>query len=452
MTDSGRSRTVSLFNALLFAVVAAFCVVWSGAASAVTVSGLYTVDVPVEGSSASNLSAGYAEGLSRVLVRVSGTRDVLSMDGIDDILGNAESLLLSYQVRREDGESRLQMSFGAVGVNRALAAIGAPVWGANRPLTLAWIAVQDGGARSLLTSAADDSAPSEADGGADEWRRAFARAAAARGLPVAFPPRPASQDRELLSDLWGQFIGRIQEASGDLSHDVLALMRVSRSGSQWRAGWVFEGMGMDPSEQSVSADTPDGLAEAVINQWAEQYARRYAVAAEDVDDAPRVDIMVEGVRSIADYGQVTRALAGFTPVTSVGASRVRGDRLTVQVTFNGELDQLKEYMALDARFSPLSAEAMGDANVRPAQENRPESAAGAADSSSGPSPEPDGEASAPESEGAAEALSEDGESLFVYQPLMVEDEQDAEQAFESLYQVLYYRWQPATVIDTPGDR
>ncbi|OZB03685.1 MAG: hypothetical protein B7X58_15340, partial [Marinobacter sp. 34-60-7] len=336
MTDSGLSRTVSLCNALVFTAAAALCLAWSATTGAVTVSGLYSVDVPVEGSSASNLAAGYAEGLSRVLVRVSGTRDVLSMDGVDGILSEAESLLLSYQVRRQDGESRLQMSFGAVGVNRALAAIGAPVWGANRPLTLAWIAVQDGGARNLLTSGAEDSAPTDAAGGADEWRRAFARAAAARGLPVAFPPRSASEDRVLLSDLWGQFIGRIQEASGDLSHDVLALMRVSRSGGQWRAGWVFEGMGMEPSEQSVNADTPDALAEAVINQWAEQYARRYAVAAEDVDGAPRVDIMVEGVSSIADYGQVTRALAGFTPVTSVGASRVRGDRLTVQVTFNGE--------------------------------------------------------------------------------------------------------------------
>ena len=32
---------------------------------------------------------------------------------------------------------------------------------------------------------------------------------------------------------------------------------------------------------------------------------------------------------------------------------------------------------------------------------------------------------------------------FSYQPLAPGDEQDAEQAFESLYQVLYYRWQPA---------
>ncbi|MCK5887576.1 MAG: hypothetical protein KAG70_13905, partial [Alcanivorax sp.] len=40
---------------------------------------------------------------------------------------------------------------------------------------------------------------------------------------------------------------------------------------------------------------------------------------------------------------------------------------------------------------------------------------------------------------------------FSYQPLAPGDEQDAEQAFESLYQVLYYRWQPAPGA-TGGDR
>jgi hypothetical protein len=113
-------------------------------ASAVTVSGLYAADVPVASASADDLAEGYAAGLSKVFVRISGTRDVLSMDGVKPLLADAESLLLSYQVlRNESGESHLRMTFGAVGVNRALASVNAPVWGANRPLTLAWIAVED---------------------------------------------------------------------------------------------------------------------------------------------------------------------------------------------------------------------------------------------------------------------------------------------------------------------
>ncbi|MDX5388252.1 MAG: DUF2066 domain-containing protein, partial [Marinobacter sp.] len=150
-------------------------------------SGLYNIEVAVDGTGPNDLQAGYAEGLRRVMVRVSGTRDVLQLEGVDDVLKDAESLLLSYQVRRERGESRLQMSFGAVGVNRALASINAPVWGANRPLTLVWAAIEDRGERKLLTAAADDGA--QGDSAVADWRRAFQAAAEERGLPLAFPPQ-----------------------------------------------------------------------------------------------------------------------------------------------------------------------------------------------------------------------------------------------------------------------
>ncbi|MET4027427.1 hypothetical protein ABIE59_002962 [Marinobacter sp. MBR-99] len=423
---------VRAFRAMTYwlVLVSALSMLLAGPASAVTVSGLYNVEVAVNGTSQNDLRTGYAEGLRRVMVRVSGTRDVLQLEGADEVLKDAESLLLAYQVRREAGESRLQMSFGAVGVNRALASINAPVWGANRPLTLVWAAIEDRGERKLLTAATDES---EAGGSAvADWRRAFLAAAEERGLPIAFPPEGAQSDRSLLSDLWGQFVGRIKEASSDLSHDALALMRVSRSGGQWRAGWVFDGMSMDASEQSVTAADPEELARRVVGRWADAYASRYAVAAGEVGESPRVDIVLEGVNTLADYGNVGKALTSFTPVVSVGASRVRSERMTVQVTFTGELDQLKEYIALDPRFVVM--------------EGRPEetvSAPRAAAASTGAEPQGAEEPGEPGDQYP-------GDAMFVYQPLDDGDEQDAEQAFESLYQVLYYRWQPAPVVRGGG--
>lgn len=417
--------------AFLVAAAASLLLTLAGPAAAVTVSGLYNVDVAVDGTGADDLQAGYAEGLRRVMVRVSGSRDVLELDGIDEVLANAESLLLAYQVRRNDGESRMQMSFGAVGVNRALASISAPVWGANRPLTLAWVAVEDRGDRQLVVAASDESG--REDGATAGWRQHFLAAADERGLPVAFPPQSVQGDRALLSDLWGQFTGRIREASADMSHDAIALMRVSRSGGQWRAGWVFEGMSMGSAEQSVTADNPAELARAVVGRWADAYASRYAVAAGEVGDSPRVDIVLEGVSSLADYGQIGKALSGFTPVVSVGASRVRNERLTVQVTFTGELDQLRQYIALDPRFVVMEGLPEEREPVRAAPEIEPQLNAQ-------PVAEP------------AQADDQNPETpLFQYQPLQDGDEQDAEQAFESLYQVLYYRWQPAPVVRGGGD-
>ncbi|OHY72624.1 DUF2066 domain-containing protein [Marinobacter sp. AC-23] len=423
---------LAAFLALMLAILPA-------PAAAVTVSGLYSVEVPVSGSGPSALAQGYADGLARVFVRISGTREVLALDGVSALLADAESLLLSYQVLRgANGKNRLSMAFGAVGVNRALASVDAPVWGANRPLTLAWVAVEDRGVRELVTGNGEGQA---AGGGSSNWSAAFAVAARERGLPVTLPSTEFSGNRELLSDIWGQFTGRVRKASEGVEHDVLALVRVSRSGGQWRAGWVFEGAKLNSSEESVSADTREALAQTLVNRWAELYADRYAVAAGEVGDLPQVDIVLRGVTSVSDYGKASQVLEGLTPVVNVGASRVKGEQLTFTVAFSGELDQLKQYIALDSRFVPVEGE----------PQDAPRALSGAPTASEKPI-----QAQAETAQGTSESAPEEGagagaseQAAYTYQPSPV-DEEEAEQAFESLYQVLYYRWQPAPVIENDG--
>lgn len=450
---SARQSGPIAWVALLGLMMAALC----APASAVTVSGLYSIEVPVAGSSADELAAGYADGLARVFVRVSGTREVLDQEGIEGLLADAESLLLSYQyLRGEDGNNRLRMAFGAVGVNRALASINAPVWGANRPLTLAWVAVEDRGTRTLITEQAGQTGSTSNQVSA-VWQQAFDQAARDRGLPVALPPARFSGDRELLSDLWGQFVNRLRGVSDKLDYDVMALVRVNRSGGQWRAGWVFDGMAMDGGEQSVTADSPEALAQTLINRWAERYADRYAVAAGEVAESPQVDIVLRDASSLADYGKITDVLEGLTPVLSVGATRVKANQLTLRVAFSGELDQLKEYIALDPRFVPLDAAPAELARGKSAPQapgSAPEPAnAGADNGSAEASADAGADSASPASgdgaEGSRSADAGGNGSMFTYQPVQV-DEQEAEQAFESLYQVLYYRWKSTPAIGSGG--
>lgn len=419
----------------------------SGPAAAVTVSGLYSVEVPVATSQPDDLKQGYAEGLRRVFLRVSGTRDVLQTQGVEALLADAESLLQSYQFLRadaQDGQNRLRMTFGAVGVNRALASLDAPVWGANRPLTLAWVAVEEHGDRQLVVRP-DDSALAQADAGA-VWQQAFLSAAASRGLPVTLPPARFQGDRELLSEIWGQFMGSVRNVSGELDHDLISVVRVRRSGGQWRAGWVFEGRGFDESDSSVVADSPEELAARITGRWADLLAAKYAVAAGDVSDSPQVDIVIDGVNTLDDYARINAVLQDLTPVLRVGAVRVKSDQATMRVAFSGELEQLKEYIALDVRFVPLSDQ---DAPVK----EREFEGVGEKGDQRGDQRElksRDSAGSTDTGELGAEASFPDNvtnDPLFKYQPLMV-DEQESEQMFESLYQVLRYRWQSAPVIES----
>lgn len=380
--------------------------------TAVTVPGLYSIEVPVESSGSGDLAKGYADGLSRVFVRVSGSRDVLLHEGVQALLDDAESLLQSYQyLRSEEDGNRLQMAFGAVGVNKALASVNAPVWGANRPLVLAWIAIQSGGSRTLLHKADDPQTESP-------WREAFMAAAQDRGLPVSLPPATFADRRELMSDIWGQFTSNVRAASEELSYDLISLVRVSRSGDEWRAGWVFDGMELVGAEQSVTASDPQALATAVIGEWADTFASRYAVDGSKVGESPQVDIIVHGVGGFEDYAGVNRALENLSPVESADPTRTENERVTLRVTFSGEIEQLKGYIALDPRLIPLSE---AEVSRLPATQD--------------------------EDKGATDANNAEPSSnpLYAYDALPT-GEEESEQAFESLYQVLHYRWQPASVI------
>lgn len=308
----------------------------------VVVSDLYQARVAVSGESDEALSDGYRRGLEQVLVRVSGDRDIAERGELGQTLEEAKSLVDTWQVESgDDGDDQLRMQFSRQRVNQALADAGAPVWGANRPLTLAWVAVQDGGDRGLLVETGDASG--------QDLSAELRRAARERGLPLALPPADRATDRRLLSEVWGQFMGQLAQASSGLDHDLLAVVRVTRRNGGWQASWVYEGAGIEQS-RSVSADTEEALARELTDAWAEELASRYAVTGGDVQTGPRVRLVVEGVDSPAKYAGAKRALSQLNPVESVGAVEVSRDRIVFLVEHRGEVEQLQQNLALDERF------------------------------------------------------------------------------------------------------
>lgn len=334
------------FGMVLMAM--AWSLLLSAGASAVVVDDLYQASVPVSGQDEEQLDEAYQAGLEHVLVRVSGDRDVLSQEGIGSYLDNARSLLDSWQVESgQDGADRLQMVFSRSAVNQALADTGAAVWGANRPLTLAWIAVQDGGDRGLLVETGEASEQG--------WSSLIRQQARDRGLPLVLPPADRASDRTLLSDVWGQFMYQVSRASSGIDHELLAVVRVSRRNGGWQASWHYQGQDISQSS-TVSAGSPDALAGAMVDAWVGELASRYAVTGGAINTGPYVRLVVEGVRSPSDYAAIKRALSQLNPVQSVGAMTVSRNRIVFRVEHSGQVSQLQQNISLDDRFRKLDAE------------------------------------------------------------------------------------------------
>lgn len=428
-------------------------------AAAVTVDGLYSAQVPVASSSPEDREQAYSAGLRQVLLRVSGRSDVLDLDGAGALLDKAESLLQSYQFLRapnDQSSDQLKMMFGPVGVNRALASIDAPVWGTNRPLTLAWVAVESNSGRILLK--AGESGDQQGPGAG--WRQAFASAAASRGLPLAFPPGGGDNARRMLSEVWGQFMDSIRQASADYDHDLLALVKIRQQGGQWTASWSLDGAGVNVAATTITADSPSQLADRMVGAWADKLAQRYAVAAGDISDAARVDLVVDGVGSLQDYAAVIQALEKMAPVANADPVRVTADQMTLKVEVNGEVSQLEQYVALEPRFvrvdsgqttQNVTGSSAGDATTVQSAAPGPadNSGARAAEGQSAPAGNAPSKTDTTGQTDVGTGPSDAAGSGVRYRPY-VNDNQPAEESFESLYPTLHYRWQGSGVIAPAG--
>ena len=114
--------------------------------------GLYEASVSVASTSDADREQGFTQALQRVFSRVAGTGDVADAEALKDLYQHPEQLIQAYRYTHEDnGQTSLQVSFGPVGVNQALAKAGIRVWGANRPQLVAWMAVSDSSGRQLVT-------------------------------------------------------------------------------------------------------------------------------------------------------------------------------------------------------------------------------------------------------------------------------------------------------------
>ena len=149
-----------------------------GLAEAEFVRDLYSAEVPVAGRQQAALDAASRDAMAQVLVKLSGSEEVLAFPEVKTALSRSRGYVQQYAYRGGQGDTPLTASFEFDGnvMTRIITDAGAPLWTANRPLVLVWLVVEDGSGRYFVNQ---ESAPELAD----ELLKAFNR----RGVPVQLP-------------------------------------------------------------------------------------------------------------------------------------------------------------------------------------------------------------------------------------------------------------------------
>lgn len=265
----------------------------------------------------------YSRALARVLVRVTGQRNVASRPEAAPLLEAAAQFVQQFTNRTSDsGAALLWVAFDGPSVERAASSVGLPVWNRDRPATLVWLIVDRGdGRRDLVGADSDDPARANIEATARE-----------RGIPLIWPLLDSS-DRAVASaaDMWGGFSDKVAAASQRYRADVVLLVRLrARPGQAAYGSWDVR-TGAESDRWRANAATG-------IHQLADYLVSRLAASAEI---ASITSITVSNVYSVEAYSNVVNYLERLTVIDRVQLRAAQDDILVFDADVRGDSGQLR---------------------------------------------------------------------------------------------------------------
>ncbi len=310
---------------------------------AVELHGLYEAEVPVADQSLAARRDATARALSRVLVKVSGYGEAGRAEALD--AAQVAGYVQQYRYRQvppgkagepEKPELALWVKFDARGVDDFLRGQGIPVWGAARPLTLIWLAVEQGGSRELVGAN---------DGGAA--REVLADTGERRGLPVRLPLLDLTdQSRVRPADIWGDFHQPIVEVSQRYNPQAVLVGRLyPLRGSRWAVRWslyqgdrAFRWSGEGESTRSLLALGVEGAADRL--------SRALVSSPELIPGDGRLELDVTGIADLAGFQRTLGYLSELNVIANIEIARVDAETVRFSLQVDGGTSRLVKTLAL----------------------------------------------------------------------------------------------------------
>jgi len=318
-------------------------------AGAVAEESLYSGEVVVPGQGAEDRIQALPDALMQVLQKLSGQRDVPFSPQLDEALGNAENLLLSFRYRNverigPDGavtrELRLVAQFMPAAVDRIVQQSGLPRWRQERPAVQFWVVIDDGSKRELK--------PLEYT---YAWE-SIEDIAGLRGLPVTWPE--LDEEEAQLIDMrlvWGGFIDYLVERGAP--SDGVAIIAARREGPLWNLRWNVANGEQNWTWRNSDQDLMFALAQGV-HQMTDQIAAANTIAASDLG-LHSIDLTIGGLNSAVDYANCLGYLQDLSLVTAVDILGANPGQVHFRLQLNASTEYLAEAFNRGTVLSPAKA-------------------------------------------------------------------------------------------------
>ena len=331
-------------------------------ASAVEVLDLYEAEVPVRDKSEESRLQGLGDALLRVITKITGVRGAQSDPLVARAVESPGRFVQQFRYRQavpaetsgalgSEQRWRLWARFDARVVDGLVRDAGLRVWGRVRPAVMVWVAVEESGRRRILGG---EEAP--------ELAGILRESARQRGVPVVLPLLDLEdQGRLRVSDVWGGFRERIQQASSRYQSNVIFTGRVYRLLPTLWEGRFSLIAGDTTEEWAAQGDILELLLADAVNSMSDRLASRFAGPSGTVS-AFGFGVIISGVRSVGDYARALNYLSGLEQTTDVIVTRVSADEVRFFLETRGGQEALLKVVSLGGTLARESLP--GDPELR----------------------------------------------------------------------------------------
>ena len=333
------------------ALLAACCVLAGLPARGAVFPELYAVTVTPAPDVLDRRAAAIRLAMGQLLTRITGRLDARSHPDLQPLIESAETHMRSYNPLDRE---RIRVEFIPSRVDQWLETLGWPVWGAERPMTLLWVAVDSGlGERAILSAGVSDPF-AFADGRMSPEmldllqavEQELRLAADERGLPITLPLMDLQDARAVtFVDVWGGFEQRIDAASSRYRAEAVLVARVRASALDAESD--TGDFDFDVSSTLIQGELRSAVSSGSLRDGLDWLANDFAVEFGMAGAARTLPLSVLDIGSLADYGAVMNYLEALSVLDAVEVVSLGGRVLDVVLTTRSEEDVLRRVLALD---------------------------------------------------------------------------------------------------------
>ena len=339
-----KKQQASTFIILLWLLL---CASIPGMSFAIRIANLYQTEVVVPSQAPEYRPLALTQAMKQVLVRTTGTTDILSSQAIKTALPNVRKYIVDYGYQHpkglhaDTGKIEMFVNFNQNQIKQLIKTAGYKIWGKNRPIVLVWLAVARYQQAPVLLGADSD----------DPITQDLRQDMHVRGLPLLLPELDVLDMQHIhISDIWKTNNRAILSASKRYATNAELVLRLSQDSlNNWmiRADLILNNNDLSYAE---SGPRVNEVMQQVIDKATSAIALHYTGNNQVL--ASQVAMTITHVDNVVTYAKLLKYLQSFNQISDLQVHQVANHQVQLILDIEGGVEALNNLLALDNKIIP----------------------------------------------------------------------------------------------------